>query len=190
MTTYHKIQTVFKRNPETNHRTLLENDYSVPEFEFLAQNEWLFTEKVDGTNIRVIFDGQDIRFGGRTDNAQIPAPLMERLQDRFLDKIDLFKRDFGNGVVLYGEGYGAKIQKVGGNYRPDQDFVLFDVKMHDAWPEYIVFHPSDLEAMEKMALEAGKRLIRLTEYKPDTDENFGLEFRQPDTPIRWSSRRK
>ena len=28
---------------------------------------------------------------------------------------------------MYGEGYGAKIQKGGGNYRQDQDFVLFDV---------------------------------------------------------------
>lgn len=35
----------------------------------------------------------------------------------------------------YGEGYGAKIQKGGGNYRQDQDFVLFDVKIGDWWLE-------------------------------------------------------
>ena len=33
----------------------------------------------------------------------------------------------------HGEGYGAKIQKGGGNYRSDQDFVLFDVKVGDWW---------------------------------------------------------
>lgn len=30
-------------------------------------------------------------------------------------------------VVLFGEGYGAKIQKGGGNYRSDVSFILFDV---------------------------------------------------------------
>lgn len=30
---------------------------------------------------------------------------------------------FGCDACLYGEGYGAKIQKGGGNYRADQDFV-------------------------------------------------------------------
>ena len=30
-------------------------------------------------------------------------------------------------MCLYGEGFGAKIQKGGGNYRKDQGFVLFDV---------------------------------------------------------------
>jgi len=34
---------------------------------------------------------------------------------------------------LYGEGYGPKIQKGGGNYRQDQDFVLFDIKIGDWW---------------------------------------------------------
>jgi hypothetical protein len=40
---------------------------------------------------------------------------------------------FPDGGCLYGEGYGARIQKGGGNYRPDQDFVLFDVKVGDWW---------------------------------------------------------
>lgn len=35
--------------------------------------------------------------------------------------------------MLFGEGYGAKIQKGGGNYRQDQGFVLFDVKVGDWW---------------------------------------------------------
>jgi hypothetical protein len=35
-------------------------------------------------------------------------------------------------VVLFGEGYGPKIQN-GGNYRSDTSFVLFDVKIGDFW---------------------------------------------------------
>jgi hypothetical protein len=133
MKEYHKIQTVFLRDPNTKFKTLLEGEFALPEFRYLANNEWVFTEKVDGTNIRVMFDGQQITFGGKTDDAQIPAFLVTRLQDVFLPQLETFKAKFADGVCLYGEGYGAKIQKGGGNYRQDQDFVLFDVKVGDWW---------------------------------------------------------
>lgn len=133
MKEYHKIQTVFKRDPATHHKTLLDGDFSLPEFQYLSYNEWVFTEKVDGTNIRVLFDKEKMIFGGKTDDAQIPAYLVQRLNERFLPQIDVFKASFPDGVCLYGEGYGAKIQKGGGNYRRDQDVVLFDVKIGDWW---------------------------------------------------------
>lgn len=136
---YHKIQTVYKRNPH-NMRFVLEGEWSKPEFEFLANNRWIFTEKVDGTNIRVMWDGQNITFNGKTDNAQMPMPLVYRLQELFetLPQKEKFREIFkdSNGVVLYGEGYGAKIQKGGGNYKSDGvDFVLFDVKVGRFWLE-------------------------------------------------------
>jgi len=133
MNEYHKIQTVFLRDPTTNYKTLLEGQYALPEFDYLKYNEWQFTEKVDGTNIRVMFDGETLTFGGRTDRAQIPAFLVNRLNERFLPQIDLFKEHFPEGVCFYSEGYGAKIQKGGGNYRPDQDIVLFDIKIGGWW---------------------------------------------------------
>ncbi len=134
MKTYHKIQTVFKRDPETKFKTLLEGDFSLPEFEYLKKNEWIFTEKVDGTNIRVMQNEGKITFGGKTDRAQIPAKLVERLNETFLPLAKMFTDIFnGADVCLYGEGYGAKIQKGGENYRPDQDFVLFDVKIGEWW---------------------------------------------------------
>ena len=119
------------RNP------IIIGDWSEPEFEFLANNTWVFTEKVDGTNIRIMWDGSKITFNGKTDNAQMPAPLVQRLTDTFLPLTDTFAETFGTdegtSVCLYGEGYGARIQKGGGNYRSDQDFVLFDVKVGDWW---------------------------------------------------------
>lgn len=132
MKKYHKIFTVFKRDPETKFRTLLEGVFSLPEFDYLQENEWTWTEKVDGTNIRVMFNDK-ITFGGKTDRAQIPARLVNRLNGLFLPLEDRFAEIFSDGCCLYGEGYGAKIQKVGGNYRPDQGFVLFDVKVGDWW---------------------------------------------------------
>ena len=133
MSEYHKIQSIFKRDMQSKRKELIVGDWTTPEFEFLADNKWVFTEKVDGTNIRVIFKGGIFSFGGRTDRAQIPAPLIERLHEVFLPMERLMAEMFPDGAVLYGEGYGAKIQKGGGNYRPDQDFVLFDVRAGDWW---------------------------------------------------------
>jgi len=69
MNEYHKIKTVFKRDPATKFKTLLNGEYSLAEFEFLKNNKWIWTEKVNGTNIRTIFDGYQIVFGGKTDRA-------------------------------------------------------------------------------------------------------------------------
>jgi len=111
MNTYHKIQTVFKRDPDNNYKTLLEGQFSRPEFEYLADCVWVFTEKVDGTNIRVMWDGVKVIFGGKTDNAQLHAQLVQHLRDTFTE--DLMMEAFGaeGNVCLYGEGYGAGIQK-------------------------------------------------------------------------------
>lgn len=134
MNEYHKIQTVFKRDPETKYKNLLIGEYSLPEFEYLKNNKWVFTEKVDGTNIRVYRKNGEIVFGGRTGRAQIPAALIETLNHRFIRQADIFNNIFEDGeVCLYGEGYGARIQKGGGNYRLDNDFVLFDVKIGGFW---------------------------------------------------------
>ena len=53
MDQYHKIQTVYKRDPATKHKYLLEGEFSTPELEFLANCQWEWTEKIDGTNVRV-----------------------------------------------------------------------------------------------------------------------------------------
>jgi hypothetical protein len=132
---YHKIDSIFKRDPTGK---FLLDEFSRPEFEYLANNLWQWTEKVDGTNIRIMWDGAKITFGGKTDNAQIPAKLLNNLNDFFFGQWkpgeDLFTEVFGTegNVCLYGEGYGAGIQS-GGNYRDTQWFVLFDVKIGHWW---------------------------------------------------------
>jgi len=134
MSEYHKIQSIYKRDMSSGRKTLMEGEWTLPEFEYLACNVWTFTEKVDGTNIRVIFKDGCITFGGRTDNAQIPAQLVSRLNERFLPLAARLGEIFtDSAAVLYGEGYGPKIQSGGGNYRADQDFVLFDVRVGNWW---------------------------------------------------------
>lgn len=101
------------------------------EFELLKDVEWTFTEKVDGTNIRIMWDGNKVVFGGKTDNAQIPAKLFKKLTDLFGGEANeqVFESVFGSDeACLYGEGFGGNIQKDGPLYG-DFDFVLFDVKV-------------------------------------------------------------
>jgi hypothetical protein len=130
---YHKIQTVFKRDTANQHQTLLEGQWTLPEFEYLANNLWGFTEKVDGMNIRVRLQDGTVTFAGKTDAAQIPDALLTRLQERFSPLRAQLQELFASDACLYGEGYGAKIRKGGGNYRPDPDFVLFDVRVGEWW---------------------------------------------------------
>lgn len=177
METYHKIQTLFKREQSgPNKGKMIHGEWTTPELAYLADNEWEFTEKVDGTNIRVELQydsGQHhltVNYGGRTDNAVIPTPLLEHLEEVFPTyphwRRDLTRPSFGERwnelriwmrdnslekVILFGEGYGPKIQG-GGRYVqgaiemnrhlrgkgndtrvPEHKFVLFDVKIGDLW---------------------------------------------------------
>ncbi len=128
MREYHKIETVFERDERT--KKLIAGKFRNATVEYLQNNEWVFTEKIDGTNIRVVWDGHRVAFYGRTDNAQIPSQLIGRLMELFGGEVNeqLFEQKFGEKeVMLIGEGYGAKIQKCGAEYRADQDFILFDV---------------------------------------------------------------
>jgi len=129
---YEKIETVFVRDDKT--KKLNEEIYRNETVEFLKDIEWEFTEKIDGTNIRIYWDGHKVSYFGRTEKAQIPSQLMNRLIELFGGNTneEMFEQKFGDmPVMLIGEGYGAKIQKGGGDYREDNDFILFDVCIND-----------------------------------------------------------
>lgn len=132
MNTYHKINTIFKREQQ-NGGKLIFGEYSSPEFEYLKDNIWIGTEKIDGTNIRVIWEDNTLSFKGKTDNAQMPPKLSEALKSLF--SIDKMIEQFGDvNVCLYGEGYGSKIQGCGSRYIKDSnDFILFDIKIGNFW---------------------------------------------------------
>ena len=132
MTKYHKIQTLYMREPK-GRRKIIVGQYSLPVFKLLHGVRWVMTEKVDGTNIRVILDANGkMFFGGKDMHSAIPTPLVNRLIELFsVDKLcDKFP---SSDVCLYGEGFGAGIQKVGHLYSANQDFVLFDVRVGDYW---------------------------------------------------------
>lgn len=106
MSEYHKIETLYERDEKT-HR--LKPELILKNRVYGIVNPWVWTEKVDGTNIRVIWrrwvaqcghavaskdqnfcsrcgakvehcvDSGTVSFGGKTDNAQIHADLVKWL---------------------------------------------------------------------------------------------------------------
>jgi ATP-dependent RNA circularization protein (DNA/RNA ligase family) len=132
---YPKIETAFDRDLQTF--KVVPGKVRRPEFGL--PRRWLVTEKIDGTNVRVTIDtGGEVDpegnvaparvcFQGRTDKAQLPPFLAERLREMF--PLPLVAQAFEpmTTAVLFGEGYGARIQKGGGNYREGVSFRLFDV---------------------------------------------------------------
>lgn len=132
MKEYTKIETPFERDIDGS-KKLIEGKFRNETVEYLKDSQWICTEKIDGTNIGIVWDGHRVSYQGRTERAQIPAHLMNKLIELFGGDVneELFEQKFGeNPVVLFGEGYGIKIQN-GGNYRSDVSFILFDVYLPD-----------------------------------------------------------
>jgi len=128
MSEYHKIETLYERDPKTFKvypGQLKNRVYGIIK-------EWEWTEKIDGTNIRAQWDGAALTFGGKTDNAQIPAKLLNWLRDNVT--VEKMRETFGESpAVVYGEGYGAGIQKAGGLYSQAQELIVFDVLVDGKW---------------------------------------------------------
>lgn len=168
MKEYNKIQTIFKRD-ERN--VIIPGDFTLPEFSTLKDLKWNCTEKVDGTNMSVhiipgfgtidmetgiVENEYKVEYHGKTANAQIPSHLLKKMQE-LLPKDKLIEYFTRNGkvptepIILYGEGYGAKIQN-GGNYiKNDCSFILFDVRVGDWWLER--------PALEEIAVNLGIQIV-------------------------------
>jgi hypothetical protein len=125
MKKYQKIDSIYKRDEKNN---FIIGDWANPVFGYLKDNLWLFEEKINGTNLRVYWDGlSEVKFGGRTDDAQMPMKLLYHLQDIFPAKkfMSLYP---GTEMTLYGEGVGPGLAKGSGSYSPNgYRFILFDV---------------------------------------------------------------
>lgn len=140
MSEYHKIETLYERDMKTfkvQPGVLKNRTYSL-------LKTWHWTEKVDGTNIRCIWQPavtgdsegrgcpESLTFGGKTDAAQIHADLVKWLYANITaEKMRSVFPD--TPAVIYGEGYGAGIQKGGGDYSPTKRFIVFDALVGGKW---------------------------------------------------------
>lgn len=130
---YHKIGTLFERDPTT----FVVDPTKLKSPVLGTISEWDVTEKIDGTNIRVMLSAAgEVSYGGRSTAAMIHGDLMQHLVRNFQQDIlkSVLWIDGGpTEAVLYGEGYGPGIQKGGGLYRADKSFILFDVLIGGKW---------------------------------------------------------
>lgn len=129
---YQKIGNMFEFDEKTHRIVGMMQPYAS-----LKDLIWQGTEKIDGTNIRVHWDGHSIEFGGRTDTAEIPPKLLDHLEKTFKtqEMEYIFEQVFGESeAYVFGEGFGEGINN-GGNYvlgGRGCSFIVFDVQI-DGW---------------------------------------------------------
>lgn len=143
---YPKINSIFKRDEKGKFYP----EFSEPAFKYLAQNEWIGTEKVDGMGIRIEIipslgsDKYSLQLKGRTDCSQIPQNISRYYWGLLVDKLSTpnIKKVFPelcffHTITFYGEAYGEKIQKAGKRYCPNGGvgIVIFDIKIATATPD-------------------------------------------------------
>ena len=162
MSEYQKINTLFMRDDKN---IIIPHLFTLPEYEYLKNNIWECTEKIDGTNIRIEIDGKSIEFKGRTDKAVIPIELLDYLKEKFTPSIVFpalgYDPEIGLPenlhVTIYGEGFGRKIQGCGGRYiRNGVSFILFDVKISFWWLKR--------ENIEEIAEKLGVNIVPIIGY--------------------------
>ena len=181
--TYQKINSIFMR--DDRNVIMPYSGFVEPEFEWLKDMKWRGEEKIDGTSIRIEVTkcptltgvSFDVAYRGKTDNADIPKQLLKYLEENYpeekvLASLGLKKEihaseyeernwldddSIPNMYTIYGEGYGAKIQKAGGNYVSNGvGFIVFDIKVNNIWLK--------TEARDEIASKLGAPVTPLIGY--------------------------
>jgi hypothetical protein len=150
MSEYASIKNLYKMD-EATHTRGPENGFSLEAFGSITN--WLVTEKVDGMNMRIIWEPgatDSVRIAGRSDKAQIPGDLLAYMQalvneealyevfGGYIEEPGGVKTlvDCPEQVIFYGEGFGPGIQKAGAAYGGAKRFILFDVKVEGWWLDW------------------------------------------------------
>lgn len=111
---------------------------------------WVVSEKLDGTNTRIIWDGYRLAVKGRTNSSQLQGyqnTLLKELSENGNYKFD---ETFGTKeVVIYGEAFGGKIQ--GNPHDVEPQFKVFDILVDGIWLQY--------EAVKDISLSLGLEMI-------------------------------
>lgn len=155
MKEYHKIETLFKFDQAT--KRFIYGDIYNESVMLLKDNQWVFTEKIDGTNLRIHWDGHKLQYAGRTDNAEFSNEQIECIKQYLVneDFEQAFEQKFADKIVtVYGELYGVKIQN-GGLYTNGSgiEFRVFDIEICDIFLTY--------EKMTILANELGYNVVPL-----------------------------
>ena len=128
---YQKIPVLYEWDASTKEYT---DKISDPNVAYLVYLPWLASEKYDGMNIMVHYDGYKVEIYGRTDAAILPKEVEELLEKTFYNSELIFESLFKDckDVTLYMECYGGKVQGSKGRKwygGIDESLIGFDVKI-------------------------------------------------------------
>jgi len=136
-TKFDKFSSPFKKDNNFKNTTELSQEFPT--------GKWILTEKIDGTNIRIILtkldeDGKrEIHLGSRklilNEKDKGSKQYMDCLKEVNLHKIREYFEDVNSTIIIYGEGYGAGIQK-GGIYSKEKNFRVFDIRIGKAYQDF------------------------------------------------------
>ena len=100
---YPKIQNIFARHEIT--KKIIRDEYKMPEFLYLENTQWSFTEKMDGMNIRVHYEPDgNVTIYGRGSNSEIPCDLSHHIKEVFSDNAHTMGVHYGHGAVIFWRG--------------------------------------------------------------------------------------
>ncbi len=115
----------------------------------LPEGYWIKTEKIDGTNIRIIFTKPDeegkreVLIGSRklilNKDDKGSKQYLDCIKEINLNKLEEYFSDINSTIVIYGEGYGAGVQK-GGIYSKEKNYMVFDIKIGNAYQDFEYVH--------------------------------------------------
>ncbi len=154
-TRFPKIDSIYKRYirgddiPEGSKvNDLIIGEYSKEEYSTLKENDWVWTEKIDGMNCRIICDPEyvnrkgvvsyNVLLQGRENNSMFPSGLVERFINWRDAELKNIAEDFPDGAVFYGEGVGPDIQ---GNKYEEFGIIIFDIKVGKWWIKALDVNP-------------------------------------------------
>lgn len=131
---YPKFYAPYKRKKDSKYL-----DLTQPREELLPymndKTRWWVSEKLDGTNTRIIWDGYKVDVKGRTSSSQLQGYQNELLRELIQNDNYKFDETFGTQeVTIYGEAFGGKIQKNPHGVEPQ--FMVFDINIDGIWLDY------------------------------------------------------
>jgi hypothetical protein len=132
---YPKINNLYKREHDGPEKgRIIYGEYTEPEFESI--DRYLYTEKIDGTNVRIIMNYNclfetEITILGKTERSVFTPESLEYLKSMF--SVEKLLEIFDAKTTIFGELFGKGIQEPqGSKYNPDgYSFMIFDILMED-----------------------------------------------------------
>lgn len=114
----------------------LDEMYTNPAFKYLEDSYWTASRKVDGTNLRIKWDGEQAIYCGKTNKANFTPDQKEYIESVFVEEIfeENFRKDGKSPtVIIFAELVGPKIQNGDNGEFKELEAIIYDVKINETF---------------------------------------------------------